>query len=87
MRMVRGQAVRCRWEAHTAQIPKRRFLSLSGLWRDSHVESPKECIGMPSKGADVLMNAYKETTSDNEASLSETPQLSLAPSLGLFHSI
>lgn len=85
--MARGQAVRCKWEAGTAQIPKRGFLSLRGLWRNSHVESAKECIGIPSKGADVLMNAYKETTSDNEASLSETPQLSFAPSFGLLHSI
>lgn len=37
--------------------------------------------------ADILMNAYKETTSANETSLSETLQLSSSPSLGLLHSI
>ena len=37
--------------------------------------------------ADVLMNAYKETTGDNETSLSETLQLSFSPSLALLHSI
>lgn len=37
--------------------------------------------------ADVLMNAYKETTGDNETSLSETLQLSFSPRLALLHSI
>ena len=37
--------------------------------------------------ADILMNAYKETTGDNETALSETLQLSSSPSLGLLHSI
>lgn len=37
--------------------------------------------------ADILMNTYKETTSDNETSSSETLQLSSSPSLGLLHSI
>lgn len=36
---------------------------------------------------DVLMNAYKETTGDNETSLSETLQLSFSPSLALLHLI
>lgn len=66
-----------------ARIPKRRLLSQRGLCSDSHVESAKECIGIPSNGADVLMNAYRETTGDNATSASETPQLSFAPGLGL----
>lgn len=81
------KAVRHKRGARGAWIPKRRLLSLSSLWSNSHVESAKECIGLPSNGADVLMNAYKETTGDNETSLSETPQLSFAPSLGLHYSI
>lgn len=37
--------------------------------------------------ADVLMNAYEETTGDNETSLSESLQLSFPPGLGLLHSV
>lgn len=33
------------------------------------------------------MNAYEETTGDNETFLSESLQLSFSPSLGLLHTV
>jgi hypothetical protein len=59
----------------------------SVVWRESPTWNQRRNVLVYLQTADILMNAYKDTTGDNETSLSEAPQLSLTLSPGLLHAV